>query len=61
MLITPLTQDGATPLCVASWKGHSDVVNILLRNGADINLAWQVMYTYYNGVFIDSLPMLPLY
>ena len=38
----PLTQDGATPLYVASQEGHSDVVNILIRNGADINLATNV-------------------
>ena len=41
-VIIPLIQDGATPLFVASEQGHSDVVNILIRNGADINLAWKV-------------------
>ena len=35
-VIIPLIQDGATPLFVASEQGHSDVVNILIRNGADI-------------------------
>jgi ankyrin repeat protein len=30
---------GATPLYIASQNGHSDIVNILIRNGADINLA----------------------
>ena len=39
----PLTQDGATPLYVASNNGHSDVVNILIRNGADVNLSWEVL------------------
>ena len=39
----PLTQDGATPLFIASQNGHSDVVNIILiRNRADINLALNV-------------------
>ena len=38
----PLTQSGATPLYVASQNGHSDVVNILIRNGADVNLSWKV-------------------
>ena len=33
----PLTQNGATPLIIASQEGHSDVVNILIRNGADVN------------------------
>ena len=37
-----LSQDGATPLIIASQKGHSDVVNILLRSGADVNLACNV-------------------
>ena len=41
----PLTQDGTTPLYIASQNGHSDVVNILLRNGADINLAKKVCRT----------------
>ena len=36
------TQDGITPLYVASGQGQTDVVNILIRNGADINLASNV-------------------
>ena len=31
-VIIPLTQIGATPLFMASQKGHSDVVNMLIRN-----------------------------
>ena len=42
----PLTQDGATPLFMASQNGHSDVVNILIRNGADVNLSWEVCNNY---------------
>ena len=50
-VIIPLTQDGVTPLFMASCNGHSDVVNILIRNGADINLArnvwrYNVPYTH---------------
>ena len=50
-IIIPLTQDGATPLYIASEKGHRDIVNILIRNGADINLArnvwrYNVPYTH---------------
>ena len=42
----PLTQDGQTPLCIASENAHSDVVNILIGNGADVNLSWKVcIYT----------------
>ena len=37
-----LTQIGATPLYIASENGHSDVVNILIRNRADVNLARNV-------------------
>ena len=32
-------QDGFTPLYVASDKGHTSIVDALLRNGADPNLA----------------------
>ena len=45
-VIIPLIQDGATPQFIASQLGHSDVVNILIRNGADINLACNV-WRYY--------------
>ena len=30
-------QDGLSPLYVASHEGHTDVVDILLRKGADVN------------------------
>ena len=33
-----MTQDGTTPLFMASQNGHIDVVSILLRNNADVNL-----------------------
>ena len=32
-------QDGGSPLYVASQEGHSDVVDILLKAGADVHLA----------------------
>ena len=32
-----LPQDGTTPLYIASEKGHSDVVNILIRSGAGVD------------------------
>ena len=32
-------QDGGSPLYVASEKGHSDVVDILLEGGADVHQA----------------------
>ena len=43
----PLTQDGVTPLFNASQKGHSDVVNILIRNGADVNMVHHVRYSQH--------------
>ena len=54
VIIIPLTQDGITPLYVASQNGHSDVVNILIRNGADINLAhnvWRYNVPYTHTVY----------
>ena len=32
------SQDGITPLFMASQNGHTDIVNILLANGADVNI-----------------------
>ena len=29
---------GVTSLMYAAWKGHTDIVMILLENGADVNL-----------------------
>ena len=42
MYIIMCLQDGASPLCIASAKGHCDVVDILLKNRANINQAMQV-------------------
>ena len=35
-------QNGATPLYMASQNGHTNVVDVLLRQGADPNLATHV-------------------
>ena len=45
--LSTVSQDGATPLFMASQEGHSDVVNVLLKNGADPNLADTVSTEYY--------------
>ena len=57
--IIPLTQDGTTPLFIASEHGHRDVVNILMQNGADINLArnvwrYNVPYTHTVLLYIEG-------
>ena len=52
-VIILLTQNGSTPLLIASQEGRSDVVNILIRNGADIHLAtnvWRYNVTYTHTV-----------
>ena len=36
------SQNGATPLFIASQKGHSQVAELLLSKGADVNLPMQV-------------------
>ena len=43
-------QDGASPLYIASQKGHCDVVDILLKNGAYTNQAMQVWTIHMNDV-----------
>ena len=39
--INKAKNDGSTPLNVASYKGHVDVVRMLLEQGADIHLSWR--------------------
>ena len=41
-----LSQDGVTPLYIASQNGHSDIVTILRRSGANINMARNVSDYY---------------
>jgi len=36
-LIDARDKDGSTPLHCAVWKGHEDVVALLVRAGADVN------------------------
>ena len=40
LLLSP--QDGQTPLYTASYRGHTDVVRILLENKADPNISDKV-------------------
>ena len=44
-------QGGRSPLYMASQEGHIEVVDILLKCGADPNLAWTVwglLCSFYN-------------
>ena len=41
-------QDGDSPLIAASEDGHTDVVDLLIRAGADVNLAPEVILTVQN-------------
>ena len=42
LLLHNPSQDGATPLFIASEKGHSTIVDLLLRHEADPNIARNV-------------------
>ena len=42
-----VVQDGATPLFISSNKGHTDVVDTLIRAGVSVNQAcmvWRLLY-----------------
>ena len=43
-------QDGASPLYAASQEGHTDVVDILVKAGADVNQATTVVCLFELGV-----------
>ena len=38
-MLMHLTKDGDTPLILASRQGDSDIINLLIKNGADINMS----------------------
>ena len=39
-------QDGISPLYAASHNGHTDVVDLLVRAGADVHLTTTEVYAY---------------
>jgi ankyrin repeat protein len=55
-------QDGATPAYIASAKGHTEILALLLANKADINAAMKVqqfkIFKYL--LLIDNLKILTL-
>ena len=42
-IVSSTAQDGASPLHAASEEGHTEVVDTLLKSGADPNLATTVI------------------
>ena len=40
-------QSGQTPVYSASSKGHTAVVQLLIKKGADISICDEVLYSYY--------------
>ena len=69
--VHPITiQDGLSPLYVASQEGHTDVVDILVKAGADVNQAITVVCLFVNElgvhdaqicVYFKEIVFLPLY
>ena len=59
-LYTPL-QDGASPLFIASQEGHSEVVDVLVKNGANVNqplnvgrrLTYGTLILYVHHLFLS--------
>ena len=42
MAISSILQDGTSPLYIACMNGHSDIVNILISQGTDVNVCREV-------------------
>ena len=42
-------QDGVSPLYAASFKGHSDVVQLLVNAGANVDLFSYMVYGHYTA------------
>ena len=52
----PISQDGATPVWIASQMGHAAVVKTLLENSAEVDSAREVRM-----MFVCVLPKKSLY
>ena len=48
LLIHVHVQDGATPLYIASWRGHGAVVKLLLEQHADVSISKTVRCKWAN-------------
>ena len=45
-----LSQNGATPLLVASLNGHSQIAELLLSKGANVKVSMQVTDTVESSI-----------
>ena len=48
-------QNGHTPLHHASWYGHVAVIEVLLKNGAEINQTNNVSWHIISFSYIDNI------
>ena len=44
-LLLLFSQDGETPLYIASWEGHTGVVELLLQHNANPNIGDEVSHS----------------
>ena len=51
-----LAQDAPSPLTVACHEGHTEIVDSLLKSGADPNLAIEVEWLLEYGSYICTYP-----
>ena len=59
MKCTLYTQKGRTPLGTASWDGHDEIVQLLLRRKADVNhqtmVRFQLAWPSFGNIIIPEL------
>ena len=58
-------QDGQTALYIASWRGHMEVMQLLLQKHADIRISKRVYHflhtAYYTPCLNDGTPLIPIH
>ena len=48
-------QDGTTPLCISARNGHKEMVELLLANGAQVNIAKKVILGAWQRIFLKNI------